>query len=285
MLHALGAQLVDQGRYKEGEALLTESVAEARQAGDSYDEALSSAHLGIAAWGRGDLTEATARLEAARTLGRAAGHPMPTAVATRYLGLIAAEAGNYAQAAELHREHAFGYDPDSMHFLARAVPDVASLAAVRGKAEQAASLFGAAAGLAAALGFAPAWPERGAHERAIAAARAALANDAFEAAVDAGRGISREQILREVEAVLDAAASEPQPRVAEGDRAVAPHGLTPREFEVLRLVAAGRSNREIAEALFIGVPTVKRHLSNILGKLNLPSRSALNTYAHIHGLT
>ena len=53
---------------------------------------------------------------------------------------------------------------------------------------------------------------------------------------------------------------------------------------MLRLVADGRSNREIAETLFVSVPTVKRHLSNILGKLELPSRSALNTYAHTHGL-
>ena len=49
-------------------------------------------------------------------------------------------------------------------------------------------------------------------------------------------------------------------------------------------MAAGQSNREIAVALFISVPTVKRHLTNILGKLELPSRSALNTYAHTHGL-
>ena len=61
-------------------------------------------------------------------------------------------------------------------------------------------------------------------------------------------------------------------------------GLTPRELEVLRLVAAGRSNREIADTLFISVPTVKSHLSNMLGKLDLPSRSAATAYAHIHGL-
>ena len=62
------------------------------------------------------------------------------------------------------------------------------------------------------------------------------------------------------------------------------HGLTLREMDVVRLVAHGHSNREIADALFISVPTVKRHLTNILGKLGLPSRSALNTYAHTHGL-
>ena len=62
------------------------------------------------------------------------------------------------------------------------------------------------------------------------------------------------------------------------------HGLTPRELDVLRLVATGRSNWEIAEALFISVPTVKRHLSTILGKLALPSRSSATAYAHTHHL-
>jgi DNA-binding CsgD family transcriptional regulator len=61
-------------------------------------------------------------------------------------------------------------------------------------------------------------------------------------------------------------------------------GLTPRELEVLRLVAQGHSNREIGEALFISVPTVKRHLTTILGKLSVPSRSAATSYAHTHGL-
>jgi DNA-binding CsgD family transcriptional regulator len=65
---------------------------------------------------------------------------------------------------------------------------------------------------------------------------------------------------------------------------VAEHGLTRRELEVLRLVAAGRTNREIADALFISVPTVKRHLSTILGKLGVPSRTEASTYARAHGL-
>jgi DNA-binding NarL/FixJ family response regulator len=50
------------------------------------------------------------------------------------------------------------------------------------------------------------------------------------------------------------------------------------------LVAAGLSNREIAATLFVSVSTVKRHLSTILGKLGLPSRSAATAYAHTHHL-
>jgi ATP/maltotriose-dependent transcriptional regulator MalT len=52
------------------------------------------------------------------------------------------------------------------------------------------------------------------------------------------------------------------------------HGLTPRELEVLRLVAAGKSNREIAEALVISDHTARRHLQNIFAKLGVSSRAA-----------
>jgi DNA-binding CsgD family transcriptional regulator len=61
-------------------------------------------------------------------------------------------------------------------------------------------------------------------------------------------------------------------------------GLTGREVEVLRLVAAGKTNRAIAAALEISEKTVARHLSNIFIKLDLPSRSAATAYAYEHKL-
>jgi ATP/maltotriose-dependent transcriptional regulator MalT len=60
----------------------------------------------------------------------------------------------------------------------------------------------------------------------------------------------------------------------------APLGLTPREYEVLRLVAEGRSNRDIAEALFISVKTASVHVSNILGKLEVANRGEAAATAH-----
>ncbi|QVQ53299.1 AAA family ATPase [Spiractinospora alimapuensis] len=53
-----------------------------------------------------------------------------------------------------------------------------------------------------------------------------------------------------------------------------PAGLTPREIEVLRLLAEGRTNREIGESLFIAPKTVSVHVSNLLAKLDVPNRSA-----------
>ena len=53
-----------------------------------------------------------------------------------------------------------------------------------------------------------------------------------------------------------------------------PHGLTPRELQVLRLVAAGKTNKAIAAELFLSEKTIDRHVSNILTKLDVPSRAA-----------
>lgn len=63
-----------------------------------------------------------------------------------------------------------------------------------------------------------------------------------------------------------------------------PDGLTAREIEVLRLVAAGRTNPQIAAELFLSEKTVARHLSNIFGKTNVTSRTAAAAYAFQHQL-
>ena len=62
------------------------------------------------------------------------------------------------------------------------------------------------------------------------------------------------------------------------------HGLTPRELEVLRLVATGKSNREIAATLVISEHTVARHVQNIFTKLGVPSRTAAGAFAFEHDL-
>ncbi len=76
-----------------------------------------------------------------------------------------------------------------------------------------------------------------------------------------------------------AGGTEPVPQPAEVDN------LTERELEVLREVARGLSNSEIAETLFVGEATVKTHVSNVLSKLHLRDRVQAVVYAHSHGLT
>ena len=62
------------------------------------------------------------------------------------------------------------------------------------------------------------------------------------------------------------------------------YGLTPRELQVLRLVAAGKSNREISAELVISEHTVARHMQNIFGKLGASSRTAATAFAFAHDL-
>ncbi|NIR45732.1 MAG: DNA-binding response regulator [Gemmatimonadetes bacterium] len=69
-------------------------------------------------------------------------------------------------------------------------------------------------------------------------------------------------------------------RAASGDT----HGLTPRELEVIRLVAAGATNRAIGEKLHISERTVERHVSNIFTKLGVSSRAAATAYAYENDL-
>jgi len=61
-------------------------------------------------------------------------------------------------------------------------------------------------------------------------------------------------------------------------------GLTERELQVLRLVATGDTNKAIAAELALSERTVDRHVSNILTKLGVPSRTAATAYAYQHQL-
>ena len=76
------------------------------------------------------------------------------------------------------------------------------------------------------------------------------------------------------------------PRAKESERGTAPHagGLTAREVEVLRLIAAGRTNKEIADELVLSLATVERHNSNIYAKIGARGRTDATAYALKHGL-
>jgi len=72
------------------------------------------------------------------------------------------------------------------------------------------------------------------------------------------------------------------PATTADDRGLDRHGLSPRELEVLRLVASGKTNKTIAGELFLSEKTVDRHVSNIFGKLNVSSRAAATAWAYQH---
>jgi DNA-binding CsgD family transcriptional regulator len=155
---------------------------------------------------------------------------------------------------------------------------LAGLAAAAGRAEEGARLFGLAEAIAVAHGIAVFPRDRPVRERSRRALRRSFGEDRLAAQPEPPLPI--EQAVADALALLHAVT----PLLANAAPVGADHGLTRRELEIVRLIAAGRSNHEIAESLFISVPTVKRHLTNILAKLDLPSRTAATAYAIRHGL-
>ncbi len=92
------------------------------------------------------------------------------------------------------------------------------------------------------------------------------------------------EVFERLGAAPDVAALESLRRHAPAPRAGGDHPLTPRELEVLRFVAAGKTNKVIARELFLSEKTVDRHVSNIFAKLHVASRSAATAYAYEHDL-
>lgn len=73
-------------------------------------------------------------------------------------------------------------------------------------------------------------------------------------------------------------------RAVRPDGGPRPGGLSPRELEVLALIADGHTNRAIAATLIVSEHTVARHVQNIFVKLDVSSRTAAAAFAHQHGL-
>jgi DNA-binding CsgD family transcriptional regulator len=226
-----------------------------------------------------------ADLETALSLYRPCGHRWGLSDSLGYLGLIVCETGEVARAAALLSETLeMRSSMGTTENLPTSLADVATLANASGQPGAAVRLFGAAASLQELFGTPPMLPERTAYERATANARAAL-GDAFAADWAAGRHLTPETALPLAQEVLSiaarwTAAGASTAAATPGD----PAGLTIRELDVLRLVAAGQSNQEIADALGISILTVKTHVANILAKLGLPTRIAVAGYVHRHGI-
>jgi non-specific serine/threonine protein kinase len=166
--------------------------------------------------------------------------------------------------------------------LATSLETLAWVAGLSSRPERAALLLGASAAEWDELGnqFLPYWQDY--HDGCEVAARAALDQRRYRACWEEGYALGREQA---VAAALDDEGTVPAARpalaVAAADDAFE---LSARELEVARLVADGLSNPAIASALFVSVATVKTHVSHILAKLGLDSRTQLARWIAGHDL-
>jgi predicted ATPase/DNA-binding CsgD family transcriptional regulator len=279
-LSTYGNVVLWMGDLSQATELFEAELEEYRAIGDDIGVGVAFINLGRAATIRGDYDLAETFLEQARAMLAAGGTGWDLALALFNRGRLEHARGRTVDALSHYRDALARFAKLADRATsARCFEGVAGVAAACGRPELAARLLGAAEALRERLGRPVDAEDRPAYQEAVAAARAALGEAAFAAARAAGR------VLPFEEAVAEALAIEPSGDEAGGrvDSAARP-GLTRREREVLALLAHGRSDRKIAEALFISPKTVGVHVGNILGKLGVPSRAAAVAYCHRHGV-
>ena len=112
-------------------------------------------------------------------------------------------------------------------------------------------------------------------------AKSDLGEAAFVAAFEEGRGMALADALADARTTL---LREPPLGSRPASERATPFGLTTRELEVLRLVAAGRTDKEIAAALFLSPRTVHHHVASLLAKMEAANRAAAVTMARSTGV-
>jgi non-specific serine/threonine protein kinase len=279
----LGQRIVleDRADYAEAEALLIRSLALLRKAGNDVVVPQAIYHLGVVAYGRGEMTLARERWEEALALAQDQGNAVAISWCQEMLGLLAAEQGDLERSAD-----ALGQVVDRLtdtmhqHQLEDSLAVIAVLGSVCDADELAARLFGTAHA-ARASGHASTPPESEAYERVTERLRTALGVVAYEEAFTEGGVQGITAALADARAVLGAARALVE-RDHEPITKVNSYGLTSRELEVLHLLAAGRSNEQIGDALFISPRTAQTHVTHLLAKLGLTNRTEAASFAHKH---
>ncbi len=249
----------------------------------AYLQAISLNRLGHEAYELGNWPRAEAVLAEALDRWRRLGYPWGSGVALAKLADVAQAQGDKPRAAALYAE-SLGYWPVLQNELSalEVLTGIARLV-VRNDPARAVTLFAAVAAIQERAAIVPAPALRAQNEAALTAARDALDEEAFATAWATGQHLGPAEVEAEARSTARDFRTSPHPSSAPRP-APAPLGLTPRELEVLRLVAAGQTDRQIAESLFLSPRTVNHHVSSALAKLDVGSRTAAVIAAQAAGL-
>jgi excisionase family DNA binding protein len=279
-LNDLGLIADRQGDQHGAIAYLEEALPIARAVGDEWLVCVILGNLGGAYSGRRDFVRGQALSEEALELARRLGDTFGIADNLYNLGQCALELGDAVGAIERYREtllltHQLG----ERHLASRTLDRIGVALHQTGLSRTAPRLFGAAAALRESLGDTLFSAEDAILTQQVAQVRDALGEEVFAAAWESGRSLPVEQATAEA--------------IAQGDAALTAHhaqrsheiaGLTLREFEVLRLLAEGQPDKEIANLLYISPRTASSHVAAIIAKLGVDSRTAAVAAALRRGL-
>jgi len=269
------------GQFDEAEAMSTESMLLIDRLGARRELVLAQEQRSRIALVRGDFEAAATHIDHAISLAKASGYGLDARWLLGSMGIIAVARGEFATARETLATLLRDLDDPRQERLdtGGCLDGFALLAARVGDVTKASRFHAASRQLMLEAGVDPSIPSMYDNiDWLYREIQAEFGREALERADCLGKSI-------DVAAVIAEAMSWQLPASVTGsDMNKRPFGLSPREQEVLRLLAAGRTNRQIADELFISVRTVANHVGSVLAKLDVPSRTAAVSCAIREGL-
>jgi predicted ATPase/DNA-binding CsgD family transcriptional regulator len=286
-LNMLAQVSLEQGDTAVARALGEQSLAIAQELGDNIGSANPLNTLGEIARFQGDFARARSYYEQCLALGHTLNDTYLIARTAANLGYVTLNQGDADRAAALFQEGLIpAWQAERRGFMILSLVGLAGVACARQQLERATRLLGAATALLDATHATLDTTDRRDYDRIMVKVRDQLDEASFAAAWAEGRAMPIKQAIayaldqpRVLEAAQTPASAAPLP-----PSLAYPVGLTKREVEVLRLIAQGLSDVQIAERLIISAHTVHAHLRAIYGKLDVTSRAAATRFAVEHHL-
>ncbi len=273
--------LVSQGELASTETYLDASLPLFEALKDEDGLASLSALRGQLALHRKDLAQARALLEESHLLYKKIGKPNGILYALYHLARVALAENDVTAAGNLYQESlSIARKLGMKEWIAACLEGLAYIAALQEKYPWATMAWGTAEALREAVHIPIPLIDRAEYDRRVALVRNRLGEQTFAALWTRGQAMMADQImdLREQEIVLPVAPEVPSPAITY------PAGLTAREVQVLRLVAKGLTNSEIAQELALSEKTIAHHLTHIFNKTTSDNRASVVAFAFRHGL-
>lgn len=271
--------LIIQGEQTRARPLLEEGLALCRAADSKGGLAYVLSLLAQIAFEQGDLVTASAHFTESLRLNQEAGHRQSVSRSLFFLANVVALQGDHGQARTLYEESLdIATVLEHQGLIAAGLEGLAIVVTAQGQHTWAAHLWGAVETVRQGRGTSLPMVMHASYEQARTTARTTMGEKAFDAAWAQGRTMSPQQAL---------AAQKPVPMTEQvtaelavpGGKTRFPTQLTRREVEVLRLVAEGLTDAQVAQKLVLSPGTVSWYVRSICGKLGVSSRTAATRVA------
>jgi len=269
------------GEMERSTALFEEGLSLYREVGNEWGACSILAHLGLIPLSRGDYALAARYFEEALEGSREMGDGLISSVALHNLAWTTRLQGDAERAAKLYVDGlGIAVELGDEAGVAYCLEGIASLVATDAQPEHKARLFGASQAILESVGT-PLYvqiQDRDVYDRAVEELRSRLGEEAFETAWLEGRAMTLEQAL---EYALQNPGTLAEEETTPTDY---PAGLSAREVEVLKLLAKGMTNAQIAKELFVSPRTVNAHLRSVYHKIGSSTRAEATRFASGHDL-